>query len=188
MMRSAVSSFSSGSVSRRADADARLRGIRALFHLRIRRAVRGESGSSMVEFAVASVILFTLIFGVIAICFALYSYNVVAESAREATRYAIVRGSACSSSTFSNCNIDQTGLQTYVQSLGFPGINPSSLTVTASATSPLTGTTCTPTLAPCNKPGNLVQVTVQYTFPLVIPFVRRRTLSMSSTSAMYISQ
>lgn len=142
----------------------------------------------MVEFAVASVILFTLVFGVIAICLALYSYNVTAEAAREATRYAIVRGSACSASTFSNCNIDQGGLQTYVQSLGFPGINPSSLTVTASATSPATGTTCTPTLTPCNTPGSLVQVTVQYTFPLVIPFVSSRTLTMSSTSAMTISQ
>jgi Flp pilus assembly protein TadG len=142
----------------------------------------------MVEFAVASVILFTLVFGVIAICLALYSYNIVAEAAREATRYAIVRGSACSASTFSDCNIDQTGLQTYVQSLGFPGINSSSLTVTASATSPATGTTCTPTLVPCNKPGNLVTVTVTYPFLLSIPFVPQRTLNMSSTSAMYISQ
>jgi Flp pilus assembly protein TadG len=163
----------------------RLQGVRSVAS-RVRRTVGAEVGSSMVEFAVASVILFTLVFGVIAICLALYSYNVTAEAAREATRYAIVRGSACT--TFSDCNIDQPGLQTYVQSLGFPGINPSSLTVTASATSPATGTTCTPTLTPCNKPGNLVKVTVQYTFPLVIPFVPSRILTMSSTSAMYISQ
>jgi hypothetical protein len=31
-------------------------------------------------------------------------------------------------------------------------------------------------------------VTVQYTFPLLIPFVPSRILTMSSTSAMYISQ
>jgi Flp pilus assembly protein TadG len=152
---------------------------------RIRRTLRAEKGSSIVEFAMASVILFTLIFGVMAIGLALYSYNVVSEAAREATRYAIVRGSACNS--FTNCNIDQTGLQTYVQGIGFPGITPSSLTVAASAKS-ATGTICTPTLKPCNKPGNPVKVTVTYTFPLVIPFVPRRTLTMSSTSQMTISQ
>jgi Flp pilus assembly protein TadG len=152
---------------------------------RIRRTLRAEKGSSIVEFAMASVILFTLIFGVMAIGLALYSYNVVSEAAREATRYAIVRGSACNS--FTNCNIDQTGLQTYVQGIGFPGITPSSLTVAASATS-ATGTICTPTLKPCNKPGNPVKVTVTYTFPLVIPFVPRRTLTMASTSQMTISQ
>jgi hypothetical protein len=123
---------------------------------------------------------------VMAICLAFYSYNVVSEAAREATRYAIVRGSACNS--FPNCNIDQAGLQTYVQRIGFPGISPSSLTVVASATSPVTLTTCTGTLKPCNKPGNPVQVTVTYTFPLVIPFVPRRILTMSSTSQMVISQ
>jgi Flp pilus assembly protein TadG len=151
---------------------------------RMRRTLRADGGSSIVEFALASVILFTLLFGVIAICLALYSYNVTAEAAREATRYAIVRGSACNS--FPNCNIDQTGLQTYVRGLGFPGINPSSLTLTAAW--PTVGVTCFPSLTPCNNPGNLVRVTVQYTFPLVIPFVPRRILTMSSTSAMYISQ
>ena len=155
---------------------------------RIRRASRDESGSSILEFALTSVILFTLVFGVIAICLALYSYNVTAEAAREATRYAIVRGSACSNSTFPDCNVTSDQIQTYVRGLGFPGINPSSTTLTAVATWPTTGAACFPSVTPCNNPGNLVQVTVQYTFPLVIPFVPSRTLTMSSTSAMYISQ
>jgi Flp pilus assembly protein TadG len=153
---------------------------------RMRRASRDESGSAIVEFAVTSTILFTLLIGVTAICLALYSYNVVSEIAREATRYAIVRGSACNS--FPDCNIDQTGLQTYVQGLGFPGINPAALTVAASATVPVTFTTCTGTLKPCNTPGSAVQVKVTYTFPVVIPFVPSRTLTMSSTSQMVISQ
>jgi len=153
---------------------------------RIRRTLRAEAGTSIVEFAMASIILFTLVFGVIAICLALYSYNVTAEAAREATRYAIVRGSACSASTFTNCNVTQDQLQTYVRGLGFPGINPASMNLTAAW--PTTGVTCFPSVTPCNNPGNLVQVTVQYTFPLVIPFVPSRTLTMSSTSAMYISQ
>lgn len=140
----------------------------------------------MVEFALASVILFTLVFGVMAICLALYSYNVTAEAAREATRYAIVRGSACSAGTFSDCNVTQSQLQAHVRAIAFPGITPSSLSLTAAW--PTTGVTCFPSVSPCNNPGNMVRVTVTYTFPLVIPFVRSRSLSMSSTSAMYISQ
>jgi Flp pilus assembly protein TadG len=160
--------------------------IHSFIASRVRRTVGAEEGATMVEFAMASIILFTLVFGVISICLALYSYNVTAEAAREATRYAIVRGSACSPSTFSDCNVTSAQLQTYVQGLGFPGINPSSLTVTA--TWPTTGSACFPSIAPCNNPGNRVNVTVQYTFPLAIPFVPSRTLTMSSTSGMYISQ
>jgi Flp pilus assembly protein TadG len=150
----------------------RLRSLRLISP--IHRTLRAEAGATMVEFAMASVILFTLVFGVIAICLALYSYNVVSEAAREATRYAIVRGSACNS--FSDCKVTQAQLQTYVQNLGFPGMTPSSLGATASWPN---GN---------NNPGSPVQVTVTYTFPLIIPFVPRRTLRMSSTSQMVISQ
>jgi Flp pilus assembly protein TadG len=185
MIRPAAPSFGSGSTHvARTGVASWLGGMHPLAS-RIRRTLRAEAGSSIVEFALASIILFALVFGVMAICFALYSYNVVSEAAREATRYAIVRGSACK--TLSNCNIDQTGLQTYIRGIAFPGISPLSLTVAASATTPA-GTTCTGTLTPCNVPGNPVQVTVTYTFPLGIPFMPSRTLTMSSTSQMIISQ
>jgi Flp pilus assembly protein TadG len=143
---------------------------------RICRTLRAETGATIVEFAVASIILFTLVFGVIAICLALYSYNVTAEAARLATRYAIVRGSKCTSFA-SACPANRTDILTYVQSLGFPGINPASLSVPLDC--------CWPTN---NNPKSTVQVTVNYTFPLVIPFVPSQTLTMSSTSAMTISQ
>lgn len=130
----------------------------------------------MVEFALASTILFSLVFGVISICLALYTYNAIAEAAREATRYAIVRGSKCKSFATA-CPAIRTDVQTYVQSLHFPGITPASLSVPASC--------CWPTN---NNPGSTVKVTVQYTFPLTIPFVPSQTLSMSSTSQMVISQ
>jgi Flp pilus assembly protein TadG len=154
-------------------------GLRLL--LRIRRTLRAEAGSSIVEFALASIILFALVFGVMAICFALYSYNVVSEAAREATRYAIVRGSACKSFA-SACPASQGDIQTYVQGLGFPLINintnPPSPALTAAASWPKGN----------NDPGSPVQVTVTYTFPLGIPFMPSRALTMSSTSQMTISQ
>lgn len=162
----------------------RLRGMRSIAS-HARRTVGAEVGATMVEFALASVILFTLVFGVIAICLALYSYNIVAEAAREATRYAIVRGSACT--TFSDCKVTSDQLKTYIRGRGFPGIDPSSLNLVA--TWPTTGVTCFPSVTPCNNPGNLVSVTVSYpSFLLSIPFVSQQTLSMSSTSVMYISQ
>jgi Flp pilus assembly protein TadG len=185
MIRAAAPSFGSGSAptARRADLASWLGGMHPLAS-RIRRTLRAEAGTSIVEFAMASIILFTLVFGVMAICLALYSYNVVSEAAREATRYAIVRGSACNS--FTNCNVTSPQIQTYVQNIGFPGITPS--TLRAAATWPTTGTACFPSVTPCNNPGNQVAVTVTYTFPLVIPFVPSRTLTMSSTSQMTISQ
>jgi Flp pilus assembly protein TadG len=127
---------------------------------------------------VASIILFTLIFGVMAICLALYSYNVVSEAAREATRYAIVRGSSCNS--FPDCKVTSDQLQTYVKGLGFPliNVNPLSPTLAATASWPNGD----------NNPGSPVQVTVTYTFPLGIPFMPSRSLTMSSTSQMIISQ
>lgn len=134
----------------------------------------------MVEFALASVILFTLVFGVMAMCLALYTYNIVAEAAREASRYAIVRGSACSSSTFSDCKVTRGQLEAYVQSIPWPGINSSSLTI------PKTNGLSWPNGN--NNPGSPVKVTVTYTYPLNIPFVSSQTLQMSSTSQMLISQ
>lgn len=130
----------------------------------------------MVEFALASTILISLVFGVIAVCLALYTYNGIAEASREATRYAMVRGSKCTSFATA-CPATSGDILTYVKSLHFLGITPASVSLPQSC--------CWPTN---NNPGSTVKVTVQYTFPLTIPFVPSQTLSMSSTSQMVISQ
>lgn len=150
--------------------------------------VRSEQGSSIVEFAMVAVILFTVVFGVMAIGLALYSYNVVSEAAREGTRFAIVRGASCTGFP-SACPAatDGTDTQTYIRSLGFPGINPNNLHAVSVYSATTAGTTCSPSTL-CNNPGNQVQVTVTYTFPVVIPFVPAQTLSMSNTAEMVISQ
>ncbi len=148
--------------------------------------MRDERGSTIVEFAVGASVLLMVVFGIILMALALYTYNVVSESAREATRYAVVRGSACTSFGTA-CPATAANIQTYVQSIGFPGINANNLTATTAWSVYPAGGTCTPS-ASCNNPGNQVQVTVSYPFLLAIPFVPRRTLSMSSTSEMVISQ
>lgn len=169
-----VSTSIRSALRRQSDLTWRLQGLR--FNAsRIGRAIRVEAGANIVEFALASIVLITLVFGVIAICLALYSYNVVAEAAREASRYAMVRGSACNS--FADCKVTRIQLESYVQSITWPGLASNSLTV--------------PTVNwpdGNNNPGSRVAVTVNYTLPLAIPFVPSRTLTMASTSQVVISQ
>ena len=56
----------------------------------------GEAGSALVEFALASVIILTVLFGIIDMGRALYAYDWVSDAARRGTRYAMVRGTSCS--------------------------------------------------------------------------------------------
>ncbi len=134
-----------------------------------------EEGSTLVEFAISTSVLFMALFGIISLSLALYSYNFIAEAARDATRYAIVRGSSCLG--LSDCGIAQSGLNTYVQGLNYPGIDSTQLSATAS-------------WSPDNNPGSTVSVTVTYNFPMSIPFWVHSgsIIRMSSTSSMVISQ
>ena len=152
------------------------------------RCARGERSSTVVEFAVSAMVLFTLVFGFIVMGLALYTYHFTADAAREGTRFAIVRGSSCNlySGFASACPALSTDIQNYVRGLAFPGIDPSLMTVTTAWSAYPTGSTCTPSPT-CNNPGNLVQVTVTYQFPVSIPFVPFSTLTMSSNSEMVIS-
>jgi len=143
-----------------------------------------EDGSALVETAVSAMIVFTLFFGAMEMCLALYTYHFVSDAAREGTRYAMVRGSSCSGLP-SACPAQAADVQNFVQGLGFPGIDATAMTVTT--TWPTTGSSCTPSSLPCNNRGNLVQVTVQYQF--FIPFAPQSSaLTMSSTSQLAISQ
>jgi Flp pilus assembly protein TadG len=134
------------------------------------------------------ILLLTLIFGIIEGAWAVYSYHFISEAAREGARYAIVRGSACTTFT-SACPATAAQIQSYVTGLGFPGINTaaSAMTVTASWCAP-TGSTPPACAAGTNAPGQLVRVAIVYKFPLQIPFVPANTITMNATSQMVISQ
>jgi len=150
-------------------------------------ASTGEQGSAIVEMAVVSSLLFAVLFGIIELSLAMYTYNYVSDAAREATRYAIVRGSSCTQLT--NCGVTSAQIQSYVQGLGYPGMNSANTTATAtwyspSSAPPITWTACG---TPCNAAGDAVQVKVTYSFPLSVPFVPKSTLSLHSTSLMVIA-
>jgi len=145
-----------------------------------------ECGATTLEFALSAVVLLSIVLGVMETSLALYSFDLVCDAAREGARYAMVRGNTCMLSGAS-CTATTTQIQTYVRSLGFPGINVQSMTVSATYSGFPSGTTCTPN-ANCANPGNLVTVKVVYPFAYNIPFAPSKTLQLSSTSAMVISQ
>jgi Flp pilus assembly protein TadG len=140
----------------------------------------GEEGQTIVESAFSMLILLMTVLGIMDLGLALYSYDFVADAAREGARYAIVHGSTCV-----GCVATQSSVETYVKSLGLGGIRPADLTVTT--TWPDTSS-CTPSASPCNNRGNNVVVTVNYVFRLNIPLIPSSSLNLSSTSESIIAQ
>jgi Flp pilus assembly protein TadG len=142
--------------------------------------LRGEEGSQLVEFALTLPILLGIIFGLMQICLAFYTHEYISELAREGTRYAIVHGPACVTLGGASCTVTASGVNSYVAGLGWPnlgGVTFSASNVTT--TYPGTGGELV---------NNPVVVTVTYQFPYKIPFITSKTLSLKSTSQMYIIQ
>lgn len=158
-----------------------------------------EDGATLVEFALSASILFAMVFGIIMMSLALYTYDFVGDAARMGTRYAIVRGGWCTG--FPECaSGGATGaqIQSYLRGIAYPGIDPNNIQVTAewytvsvhTNFSPPTSLTLCATGTPgtCNVPGNAVRVTVSYPMPISIPFWRATTINMSARSQLVVSQ
>lgn len=159
---------------------------------------RCEEGSSLVEMAVSCLVLMPMLLGIIQLSIALYCYHYAADAAREATRWAVVRGANCTGDVNATyCSpTDNTGtgadgndIAQYVKTLGYPYSGTASTSTQWCAyggSTPATWTSCSSTQN--NAIGNQVQVTVSYSLPLVIPFVKKNTLNISSVSSMTIVQ
>ncbi len=61
----------------------------------MRRARRGERGASAVEFAIVSIILLTLIFGIVVFGALLAQRLALGNAARQAARFGVVEGNEC---------------------------------------------------------------------------------------------
>jgi Flp pilus assembly protein TadG len=164
-------------------------------------AAQGEEGGSLVEMALSCLILIPVLFGIVQLSIGLYCYHYAADAAREATRWAIVRGANCnglfgaaycSPTSGNGTGATSADIAQYVKSLGYPYSGSVATTVQWCAyggAAPATWTTCyntSPTTY--NQPGNQVQVTVSYSYPLIIPFIKHNTISLSSVSSMTIVQ
>lgn len=137
--------------------------------------LRDESGSGLVEYAIVFMVFMTMLLAIADFSRALYAYHYVSSAARDATRYAIVRG--CSTvSTDCPTHASDTDIETFVKNVPL-GIDASKVTIKK----PVLWT-------PNQKPGSVVAVEVHYTFNFLFPFVSGTTLNMQSTSQMVISQ
>lgn len=161
--------------------------------MKLFRRLRDEDGLNAVETAISSTVLLALLLGICQMSLAMYIYHYTSEAAREATRYAIVRGSTSCTNTpsLTNCNATSDEIQTWVRSLGYPGITSSNVSVStswysASGTMPTTWSACTTGI--CNAPGNMVAITVTYPLTFQIPFSSGFSLNLSGSSQMVISQ
>jgi len=155
---------------------------------------RDERGSSMIEYSLVFGLLMTMLLGIADFSRALYAYHYVSSSAREAARYASVRGTTCSvapsSCTTANSasgtagHTSQTDIQDFVNNGAPLGVNGAlTATVTWSGT-PNDGTVACTGANPA--PGCVVKVKVAYNFNFMFPFVSKSTLTMNSTSRMSV--
>lgn len=143
---------------------------------RNKQIVERVDGASLVEFAVSFSLFMTLIFVLMETCIAFYTYGMISDCAREATRWAIVRGSTCVTSASTSCTATTTTVSSHATGMGFP--NPGGGTINATTTYPDGN----------EAPGSRVKVAISYTFPIRIPFVPQTSLALSTASEMYILQ
>lgn len=162
------------------------------FHLPCTPRLRDESGSGLVEFAVTALLFFTVLFGIMECSRAIYIDLFLANTSREAIRYASVRGSSwsanCASASSFGCTASGANVQSYAQSLASTGINTSLLTVATSwPGTDATGASCT-TSGISNAAGCVVKVTTTYAFTYASPLLPHSTLKLTSTSEGTIAQ
>jgi Flp pilus assembly protein TadG len=148
------------------------------------RSSKRQRGATLVEQALMLPILAALFFGIVDMGRALYSYSYVSYITREATRWASVR----STNSFNGSSAGQ--VQTFVSSVTGLGLDPAAITSRTNYIPPANGTPLCPggTGVGNNKPGCVVQVTVNYNFKFLMPFLPAGRLNMSSESQMIITE
>jgi hypothetical protein len=88
----------------------------------------------------------------------------------------MVHGSSCLTASSASCTLAAPAINAYATAVAFPNIGGGTMTVNT-------------TYPDGNEmPGSRVQVAVTYLFPFRIPYIPSSTLTMSSTSVMYIAQ
>jgi Flp pilus assembly protein TadG len=146
------------------------------------RKLQGENGNNLVEYALVFLLFISMLLGIIDFSRVLYSYHFLSNAARDATRWAAVRGSTCAIDGSCAAPASQADIQNYVTNITPPGVDRSKLTTTPSwpGTGPITCSTTN------NAPGCPVDVQVSYNFTFVVPFIRSTPLTLSSSSEMII--
>ena len=157
-------------------------------------AAGDESGSTLLEFALSAVLLLTLIFGILDCSRALYIDHFVGNAAREATRYAAVRGNdwkgaACATTANFACEATAADVSAFVKSVAPAGVDPSLMTVKTSwPGTDAAGASCTSGGLAADSAGCTVVVQIVYKFSFVLPLLPANKWSLPSTSRVTIEQ
>lgn len=150
-----------------------------------------EKGGTLVEFALTVTIVLLIMFLIVDVGRALYTFNWLSDTARRATRFAMVRGTTCDPQLESYCHIDnhprgarQQEIDAYVKSLAV-GINtdPTVLQIDSQCLAAANA----PAPPPCAAAG-WVQVQVRYQFSFLSPLMRLNPWWMHSTSERIVLQ
>lgn len=128
----------------------------------------GQRGATVVEFGLAFLIFFGLMYGILEFGRIVASYNILAGATREAARYATVHGSSSGSPASSD------DIQTKVRNWAV-GLDTSAVSVKT-------------TWSPGNAPGSTVKVTASYTAEPFTGLIMHNGITLSSSSQMVISQ
>lgn len=162
---------------------------------------RKESGATLVEMAFITILLLTILYGIMGFGHALYAYHFVNNAAKEGARWASVNGSACISDGSCTSSATPSSISTYVQGLVPVGITAGNVVTTAAwpvqTNSPTICSAAVNGQGPTNNyPGCTVSVNVAYAFQFIFPLLPANTsttapctqpgLCMSSTSQMVI--
>jgi Flp pilus assembly protein TadG len=176
---------------------------------------RNETGAALLEYAFIFIMFLTLMLGIGGFAHAFFTYHQLNHAAKEATRYAAVRGSECSldsSCVAANSASGITGpttlddVQTFVQNITPQSIDRTKLVTSACGVSgqaactssgPQVCTAATGSLpATSDYPGCTVSVTVSYPYTFIFPLLPSTKtttapctfsgICMSSTSEMII--
>ena len=127
-----------------------------------------QRGAAMLEFALAFLIFFSVVYGVMEFGRLVFSYNILAGAAREGVRYAAVHGSSSGSTA------TESDIQTYVRNWAI-GLETSSVAVTT-------------TWDPGNAPGGKVKVKASYTVNPFTTLILKNGITVQSSAQMSISQ
>jgi len=142
--------------------------------------LRRERGEALVEFAVATILIFTAILGQVDFGRMLFAYNVVSKVARQGVRYAAVRGYTAGANAAT-----ADAIKAYVAGQSHEHVTTENVTVkTIDAAG--TNEADWPTN---DNPGRMVKITATYTFdPVVLPWLPQAARTVRSTAYMIIAR
>jgi Flp pilus assembly protein TadG len=128
----------------------------------------GRRGTVTVEFGLAFLVFFGLVYGVMEFGRIVSAYNILAGAAREGARYAMVHGNASGSAA------SQSDIEKIVRRWAV-GLDKNSVAVTA-------------TWNPGKAPGDEVLVQASYTLTPFTRLILRKGVTLKSSARMTISQ